>query len=453
MMSAEIVAVGTEILLGGLVDTNTAWLSRRLAALGVAVYRHTTVGDNRERLVAALSEAADRADLVVCTGGLGPTPDDLTHEALGQATGRDMVEYPQARRHMAETFERFTGRRPPPSAYKQALFPEGSELVANPVGTAMGALLELQGTLFATLPGVPSEMKRMFEETLDPLIGKRSEGVIVSGLLRFAGISEEEMGEKIRDLLESPDPTVAPLVGPGEVGKGEVQLRVTARAPTRIEAEDKIGPVAKEILSRLRGYRLQEPGTGYDREVLAQQVLESTESSWPVTPNALGRMKPEVGVKWEDRTREEDNETMADQAPCPRCRHANPPGNRCCGSCGASLGAGSDLIAHREGKPTAIGRALITKVGPAGNAVAVGLVALALRTGLSWLRHRAAAGEQPSAPTAREPDTAVSERLSGRSLEEVLIEELKTEHRSRAFAWRAIRSTVITESIDRRSRS
>src|SRR5215211_3459530 len=99
LLSAEIVAVGTEILLGSLVDTNTAWLSRRLAALGVAIYRHTSVGDNRGRLVAALSEGASRADLVVSTGGLGPTSDDLTHEALGQATGREMVEYPEARRH------------------------------------------------------------------------------------------------------------------------------------------------------------------------------------------------------------------------------------------------------------------------------------------------------------------------------------------------------------------
>ena len=188
LMSAEIVAVGTEILLGGLVDTNTAWLSRRLAALGVSVYRHTTVGDNKERLVAALLEATTRADLVVSTGGLGPTADDLTHEALGLATKREMVAYPQARRHIDQTFERFTGRRPPPSAYKQAHFPDGCELVANPLGTAMGALLELEGTLFATLPGVPSEMKRMFEQTLEPLIGKRSEGVIVSRLLRFAGI-------------------------------------------------------------------------------------------------------------------------------------------------------------------------------------------------------------------------------------------------------------------------
>jgi nicotinamide-nucleotide amidase len=256
LMSAEIVAVGTEILLGSLVDTNTAWLSRRLAALGVAVYRHTTVGDNKERLVAALSEAAVRADLVVSTGGLGPTADDLTHEALGLATRREMVAYPKARRHIDQTFERFTGHRPPPSAYKQALFPDGSELVANPLGTAMGVLLELEGTLFATLPGVPSEMKRMFVETLEPLIGKRSEGVIVSRLLRFAGISEEEMSEKVRDLLASSDPTLAPLVGPGEVGRGEVQLRVTTRALTRTEAEDKIGRVAEEILSRLRSYSL-----------------------------------------------------------------------------------------------------------------------------------------------------------------------------------------------------
>jgi nicotinamide-nucleotide amidase len=120
----------------------------------------------------------------------------------------------------------------------------------------MGALLELEGTLFATLPGVPSEMKRMFEETMEPLIGKRSEGVIVSRLIRFAGISEEEMSEKVRDLLDSSDPTVASLVGPGEVGQGEVQLRITTRAPTCPEAEDKIGPVAEEILSRLGSYSL-----------------------------------------------------------------------------------------------------------------------------------------------------------------------------------------------------
>jgi nicotinamide-nucleotide amidase len=256
LVSAEIVAVGTEILLGSLVDTNTAWLSQRLAASGVAVYRHTTVGDDKGCLVAALSEAAARVDLVLSTGGLGPTSDDLTNEALGQAAGRYIVEYPEAKRHIDEVFDRFTGRRPPALAYKQALFPEGSELISNPLGTAIGALLETDHALFATLPGVPAEMQRMFDETLEPLIKKRSEGAIVSLILKFAGISEEELGEEIQDLLAASDPTVAPLVGPGEIGRGEVHVRVTTRASTREEAKQRVEPVAEEILSRLSDYYL-----------------------------------------------------------------------------------------------------------------------------------------------------------------------------------------------------
>src|SRR4051794_29216621 len=116
--SAEILTIGTEILLGDLVDTNSAWLSSRLAALGVSLYRHTTVGDNRQRITAALLEAVARADLVVTTGGLGPTSDDLTNECLGVAVGREMVEYPDARRHVDEMFRHF-GREPTPSNYKQ----------------------------------------------------------------------------------------------------------------------------------------------------------------------------------------------------------------------------------------------------------------------------------------------------------------------------------------------
>src|ERR671915_775317 len=156
--TAEIITIGTEMLLGALVDTNTAWLSARLAALGVGVYRHTTVGDNRERIIGALREAASRTDLVIPTGGLGPTSDDLTNECLGEAAGREMVEYSEARRHVDEMFRRF-GRTPTQSNYKQAIFPEGSELIPNPAGTAMGTLLDLDGALVATFPGVPGEMK------------------------------------------------------------------------------------------------------------------------------------------------------------------------------------------------------------------------------------------------------------------------------------------------------
>jgi nicotinamide-nucleotide amidase len=124
------------------------------------------------------------------------------------------------------------------------------------LGTAMGALLETYEALFATLPGVPAEMQRMFEETLEPIIKERSKAVIVSLMLKFAGISEEDLGEELRDLLAASDPTVAPLVGPGEIGRGEVHVRVTTRASTHKEAKEKVEPVTEEILSRLCDYYL-----------------------------------------------------------------------------------------------------------------------------------------------------------------------------------------------------
>ena len=133
----------------------------------------------------------------------------------------------------------------------QFFFPQGASLIPNPLGTAPGALLELDNVLFATLPGVPAEMYRIFEETLKPLINKRSGGTIVSLMLRFAGISEEELGEKLQDLLDASDPTIAPLVGPGEVGRGGVHLRLTTRASTREEANKKIEPIAERVLRRL----------------------------------------------------------------------------------------------------------------------------------------------------------------------------------------------------------
>jgi nicotinamide-nucleotide amidase len=246
--SAEIVTIGTEMLLGDLVDTNTAWISQRLAELGVAIYRHTTVGDNLERIVEALREASSRSTLVITTGGLGPTSDDLTNACLSTLTGREMVEYPEAREHVNEMFKRF-GRKPTENNYKQALFPQGTELIPNPVGTAMGALVEWEGTLFATLPGVPAEMKSMFGETLEPLIRARSDGSIVSKTLHFAGIGESALAEKVQDFLDAEDPTVAPLAG-----QGRVRLRITTRANTEEEAHEKIRPVEREVIARLDDY-------------------------------------------------------------------------------------------------------------------------------------------------------------------------------------------------------
>jgi nicotinamide-nucleotide amidase len=259
--SAEIVTVGTEMLLGDLVDTNTAWISQRLAELGVGIYRHTTVGDNADRIVSALREASSRSDLVVTTGGLGPTSDDLTNACLSTLTGREMVEYPEAREHVDTMFEKF-GRTPTANNYKQALFPRGTELIPNPVGTAMGALVEWEGTLFATLPGVPTEMKSMFEETLEPLIRARSVGSIVSKTLHFAGIGESALVEKVQEFLDATDPTVAPLAG-----QGKVRLRITTRAATDREAQEKIAPVEKEVIARLGDYYF-----GEDDETLESAI-------------------------------------------------------------------------------------------------------------------------------------------------------------------------------------
>lgn len=258
---AEILTIGSEILLGELVDTNTAWISTNLAELGVVIYRHTTVGDNKERIVAAMEDAASRADLVITTGGLGPTSDDMTNECLANFADLPMVEYPEARAHVDEMFRRF-GRTPTPSNYSQALFPEGTKLIPNPLGTAPGALLDVDGTLFATLPGVPAEMKGMFEETLAPLIKERTDGSIISRTLWFAGIGESAIAERVQDFLDASDPTVAPLAG-----AGKVRLRITTWAATPEEAEEKIAPVAEEILARLGEYHF-----GVDDETLESAV-------------------------------------------------------------------------------------------------------------------------------------------------------------------------------------
>src|SRR5215211_5204940 len=268
------------MLLGDLVDTNTAWISQRLAELGVGIYRHTTVGDNSERIVAALREAASSSDLVVTTGGLGPTSDDLTNACISTLTDREMVEYQEAREHVDRMFAKF-GRKPTANNYKQALFPEGTKLIPNPVGTAMGALVEWEGTLFATLPGVPTEMKSMFEATLEPLIRARSEGSIVSKTLHFAGIGESALAEKVQEFLDATDPTVAPLAG-----QGKVRLRITTPATTQGEAEEKIAPVQKEILSRLGNYYF-----GEDEETLESAVghlLAAQSSTLAVAESCTG---------------------------------------------------------------------------------------------------------------------------------------------------------------------
>lgn len=246
-MRAELISIGTELLLGQIVDTNAAWMAQRLAAEGVNLYRKQTVGDNRQRIASAIQEALERADLVVMTGGLGPTVDDMTRDAIAEAVGRPLVRDEALVAHIETIFERW-GRAAGENNRRQADLPEGASGIPNPVGTAPGILLELEGdkTIIAT-PGVPREMKQMMEEQVIPYI--RSKGVsatIKVRLLRSAAVGESVIDEKIADLERLENPTVGLAAH-----TGRVDIRITARAATEKEADVLIEHVAGQVRRRL----------------------------------------------------------------------------------------------------------------------------------------------------------------------------------------------------------
>ena len=242
-MRAEIISVGTELLLGEILDTNAAFLSRELAAVGIELYHRTTVGDNDGRLRQALEEALDRADLVITSGGLGPTTDDLTKETVAAVLGLPLVLDQPSRQSIEEYFAQ-AGRKMTENNYKQALIPEGGEALPNPKGTAPGVAVRKGEKLIICLPGPPRELVPMFRSYVLPKIQGESRGVIRSRLLRLSGMGESVLAEEIADLLaEQTNPTLAPLAS-----DGEVRLRITAHAKTQAaavnvltQAEEKIG--------------------------------------------------------------------------------------------------------------------------------------------------------------------------------------------------------------------
>ena len=265
-MTAEILCIGTELLLGNITNGNARWIAEQLAALGLAHHRQAVVGDNRERLIAELRAAAGRCSVLITTGGLGPTPDDLTTEAIAAAFGAPLVEHPQV---WAEIQARLAARGRPCAASnrRQAFLPEGAELLPNPTGTAPGMIWSPRpGFTILTFPGVPSEMQAMWQATAAPWLQAAglAEGVFASRMLRFWGIAESDLAERVADLLEASNPTVAPYAG-----SGEVKLRITARATTAAEAEQLLKPVEQEI--RARTGRLC---FGMNEDCLASVVLK-----------------------------------------------------------------------------------------------------------------------------------------------------------------------------------
>lgn len=241
-MTAEIIAVGTELLLGDILNTDAQFLAKELATLGIGMYAQTVVGDNEARLTEAIRTALHRADLVILSGGLGPTDDDITRETAAKVFGKPLIYHDD----IYEKIVARIGRKISESNKRQAMVPEGATILHNDNGTAPGLLMEQDGKMLILLPGPPKELEPMFRDKVFPILKEKTGAVIVSETIRLFGIGESSVGETVSDLMASDNPTVAPYVK-----NGDVTLRITARAETDHAAHAMITPVKNEILHRL----------------------------------------------------------------------------------------------------------------------------------------------------------------------------------------------------------
>ena len=263
-MVAEILAVGTELLMGQIVNTNAQYITKRLNDVGVNVYYHSVVGDNPVRLKECLELALNRCDVVITTGGLGPTRDDITKESVADILGIRLVRHEEIFQNIKCFFER-VNRRMMDNNTKQADIPEDCTIIPNNNGTAPGFLIEKDGKTIIMLPGPPREMIPMFEDTVYPYFEKKTGQIIGSRMLKVFGIGESEMEMKILDLIEAQsNPTIAPYVS-----KGEIVIRVTARSKNYGEAMKMINPVIERIRERL-GSNLY----AFDGETLEETVVQ-----------------------------------------------------------------------------------------------------------------------------------------------------------------------------------
>ncbi len=245
-MTAELISVGTEILLGNIVNTNAQYLAEQCALLGLSLYRQTAVGDNEERLAEALRAAFERADIVILSGGLGPTEDDITRETCAKVMEMQLEPDPHSRERIEEYFKNSRHKEIPDSNWRQAMVPRGAVVLDNDNGTAPGLIMEKNGKTAILLPGPPGELRPMFKEKVFPYLQKRQPEVIVSRMVKICGVGESKVESQLLDLIDrQTDPTIATYAK-----VGEVHLRITARAADRDEAEKRIRPVVKEIRRR-----------------------------------------------------------------------------------------------------------------------------------------------------------------------------------------------------------
>lgn len=248
-MTAEIICVGTEILLGNIVNTNATYLSEKCAGLGLSMYYQSVVGDNQERLEKTLECALNRSQVILLSGGLGPTEDDLTKETAARFMGRTLVEDKKAR-EMLDMYFRKMNRPMTENNKKQALVPENSMVLYNDNGTAPGILMEDEKHVVILLPGPPGELIPLFEKWIVPYFQEKQKGMIHSVMIKLCAIGESSAETKILDLIDGQtNPTVATYAK-----TGEVHLRVTAKADTKEEAEKLLAPMVTEICHRFEGH-------------------------------------------------------------------------------------------------------------------------------------------------------------------------------------------------------
>jgi len=242
--TAELIAVGTELLLGNIANTDAQMLSKGLSALGINVYYHTVVGDNPQRLKAAVEVAKSRADIIITTGGLGPTCDDLTKNVLAECFGKKLVYDEESAERIRDYFQRLhPGGTMTENNLQQAYLPEGCTIFSNDWGTAPGCAFEADGVRVIMLPGPPNECTPMFEHRAVPYLQALADGVIASRTLKIFGMGESAVEAKLRDRMNAlTNPTLAPYAK-----TGEVELRITAKAATVEEARALIVPVEKEV--------------------------------------------------------------------------------------------------------------------------------------------------------------------------------------------------------------
>ncbi len=285
-MRAEIISIGTELLLGEIIDTNAAWLAQQLAGAGVDVYYRTTVGDNAGRIASAIQIALGRADVIITTGGLGPTVDDVTREGIAQAVGVPLVLNNELVEQIRARFAKW-GRSMTENNVRQAYIPQGATPVENPVGTAPCFIVEHEGHSIFVLPGVPREMKYLTESRVLLWLREKlgdSGTVILSKTLRTCAVGESQVDEKIADLETESNPTVGLAAHPGQT-----DIRITAKAPTRAEAEKMIAEMEARVRERLGDWIYGE-GTETVEQVIARLLTARRKTVALVETNTQGKL-------------------------------------------------------------------------------------------------------------------------------------------------------------------